>query len=80
VLLAQVFVKETDALAPEERLSVDEVVARLRAAGREAETLPSPDAILERLQRETRPGDVVVFMSNGAFGGLPRRAAAAFAE
>jgi UDP-N-acetylmuramate-alanine ligase len=26
-----------------------------------------------------RPGDVVVFMSNGAFGGLPRRFAEAAA-
>ena len=80
VLLAQVFTKETDALPPDERLSVDEVVARLRAAGRDADALPTTDAILERLETEARDGDVVVFMSNGAFGGLPRRAAEALSR
>jgi len=76
VILAQVFYKETDALAPDERLSVDGVVAELRRRELDAETLPTTNEILERLRRETRAGDVVVFMSNGAFGGIPSRFAA----
>jgi UDP-N-acetylmuramate: L-alanyl-gamma-D-glutamyl-meso-diaminopimelate ligase len=56
-----------------DRLSVERVVAELRATGREAETLPDDDAILAHLRRFVRAGDVVVFMSNGAFGNLPRR-------
>jgi UDP-N-acetylmuramate: L-alanyl-gamma-D-glutamyl-meso-diaminopimelate ligase len=79
-LLARAFFKESDPLKEGERLDVDAIVARIRDAGREAETLPDPEAILARLREETRPGDVVVFMSNGAFGGLPRRFAAASEE
>jgi UDP-N-acetylmuramate: L-alanyl-gamma-D-glutamyl-meso-diaminopimelate ligase len=73
VVLAEVFFKDTDALAPEERLSVSDVIASLRAAGRDAWTRPTADEILQHMLREVRPGDVVVFMSNGAFSGLPRR-------
>ncbi|MGH7804917.1 MAG: hypothetical protein ACREQJ_11265, partial [Candidatus Binatia bacterium] len=56
-----------------ERLAVDEVIAAIGDMGREARTLPDADAILAALVGETRAGDVVVFMSNGAFGNLPRR-------
>jgi UDP-N-acetylmuramate: L-alanyl-gamma-D-glutamyl-meso-diaminopimelate ligase len=45
----------------------------LREAGVEGWAADGPDAILARLQKEVRSGDVVVCMSNGAFGGLPRR-------
>ena len=72
-VVASVFFKETDPLPPADRLSVTEVVDDLRAAGREAETLPDDGAILAHLRETTRPGEVVVFLSNGAFGGLPHR-------
>ncbi|HSD09619.1 MAG TPA: UDP-N-acetylmuramate--L-alanine ligase [Candidatus Binatia bacterium] len=72
-VVASVFFKETDPLPEADRLSVQQVIEDLRAAGREAETFPDNDEILEHLNRSVRPGDVVVFMSNGAFGGLPRR-------
>jgi UDP-N-acetylmuramate: L-alanyl-gamma-D-glutamyl-meso-diaminopimelate ligase len=32
--------------------------------------MESPDAIVAALAKEARPGDVVLAMSNGAFGGL----------
>jgi UDP-N-acetylmuramate: L-alanyl-gamma-D-glutamyl-meso-diaminopimelate ligase len=72
-VVAAVFFKETDPLPPSDRLSVDEIVAELRARGREAETLPDDDAILDYLRRSVAPGEVVAFLSNGAFGGLPHR-------
>jgi UDP-N-acetylmuramate: L-alanyl-gamma-D-glutamyl-meso-diaminopimelate ligase len=73
VVIAPVFFKETDALPESDRLSVREVVETLRAGGVAADTFADDDAILEHLRRSARAGDVVVFMSNGAFGGLPRR-------
>ena len=72
-VVASVFFKATDPIPQAERLSVERIVAELRAAGRDADTLPDDDAILAHLRRAVRPGDVVVFMSNGAFGNLPRR-------
>jgi UDP-N-acetylmuramate: L-alanyl-gamma-D-glutamyl-meso-diaminopimelate ligase len=80
ILLSEVFHKDTDRLAPEERLSVDRVVAELRQLGRSARAFASPEEILAELERQVRPGEVVVFMSNGAFGGIPRRFAAAVAS
>ena len=72
-IVAEPYFKPSDPIADHERLSVDEVIAAIGDMGREARTLPDADAILASLVDETRAGDVVVFMSNGAFGGLPRR-------
>jgi UDP-N-acetylmuramate: L-alanyl-gamma-D-glutamyl-meso-diaminopimelate ligase len=72
-VVASVFFKETDRLEESERLSVVGIVESLRRRGRRAETFPDADAIFDHLRSEVRSGDVVVFMSNGAFGGLPRR-------
>jgi UDP-N-acetylmuramate: L-alanyl-gamma-D-glutamyl-meso-diaminopimelate ligase len=47
------------------------VVGALRGAG---ETVASVDALLDRLRELARPGDHLVFMSNGGFEGAPRRA------
>lgn len=76
-VVSEVYVKENDPLAPDEMLATDQVVDDLLAAGRHAWTAAGPDAILARLVGELRNGDVVVCMSNGAFGGLPRRLLAA---
>ena len=58
-----------------------ELAAALDAAIAGIPSLASPpfdaddgdDALLARLSDETRPGDRIVFMSNGSFGGLPAR-------
>lgn len=50
-----------------------------RALGSRFVTRPSTDAILEELIADGRPGDGVVFMSNGGFENLPRRFAVAWA-
>jgi UDP-N-acetylmuramate: L-alanyl-gamma-D-glutamyl-meso-diaminopimelate ligase len=75
-VVAPVFFKETDSLPEADRLSVDELIGALRGAGVEADTFADDDAILGHLRHAARDGDVVVFMSNGAFGGLPHRFAA----
>jgi UDP-N-acetylmuramate-alanine ligase len=45
----------------------------LKDRGTEAFSFPNTGRLLEDLVRRTRPGDVVLFMSNGAFDNLPER-------
>ena len=52
---------------------------RPRDRGLDARHLPGPDAILAALTAESEAGDVVLVMSNGAFGGLPARLVEALA-
>jgi UDP-N-acetylmuramate: L-alanyl-gamma-D-glutamyl-meso-diaminopimelate ligase len=47
-----------------------EVVEGLRASGVEADHVPEVDRIVAVLRESVRPGDVVLLMSNGAFGGI----------
>jgi len=71
VLLAPLY--HHDRLAPEERLDLAALTAELTAAGTPAAVGGDPDELLERLAGEARPGDVIVCMSSGEFGRLPRR-------
>jgi len=71
--VSAVYAKPNDPLRPEEMLSTDRLVENLAAKGTRAWCAEGPDAILARLPEELRPGDVVVCMSNGSFGNLPRR-------
>lgn len=73
VALSAVFRKDNDPLKPEEMLSTDRLISDLAGRGVTAWTEAGPDEILTRLRGELRPGDVVLCMSNGAFGGLPRK-------
>ena len=57
-------------LAAEERLDVARLAEEISAEGPPATAFDTIAAIVEALDAETRPGDVVVFMSNGAFGGI----------
>jgi UDP-N-acetylmuramate: L-alanyl-gamma-D-glutamyl-meso-diaminopimelate ligase len=68
-----------DQLPEDQRLSVDEVIAQLRARGVESETCEDPDAIAALVAGQVAPGDVVVLMSNGGFGGLASKLVAALA-
>ncbi|MFQ5350131.1 MAG: UDP-N-acetylmuramate--L-alanine ligase [Thermoanaerobaculia bacterium] len=60
-------------LAPEERLDLAALTAELTATGTPATVGGDPERLLEQLDAETRSGDVVVTMSSGEFGRLPRR-------
>ncbi|MBC7657371.1 MAG: UDP-N-acetylmuramate:L-alanyl-gamma-D-glutamyl-meso-diaminopimelate ligase [Frankiaceae bacterium] len=59
---------------PELAWDAGAVISQLRSPG---EAVASVDALIERLVQVARPGDHVVFMSNGGFEGAPRRAVAA---
>jgi UDP-N-acetylmuramate: L-alanyl-gamma-D-glutamyl-meso-diaminopimelate ligase len=71
VVLAAVFAKETDPIPAAERLSPETIVADLAQAGTPARTVDGVPAIRDYLVESAKPGDVIVIMSNGAFGGLP---------
>ena len=60
-------------LAPEEKLSCAKLVADLEARGKEARYFPETEPILELIEAQARPGDLIVIMSNGAFDGIHRR-------
>ncbi len=57
-------------LSDAERLSPEAVVAGLQARGRPARAFASAQEIADYLVAEWRPGDIVLVMSNGDFGGL----------
>jgi UDP-N-acetylmuramate: L-alanyl-gamma-D-glutamyl-meso-diaminopimelate ligase len=70
-VLAAVFAKDSDPIPPEERLAPDTIIAALEARGMPARLVDGVPAIRDYLVASARSGDVVVIMSNGAFGGLP---------
>jgi UDP-N-acetylmuramate: L-alanyl-gamma-D-glutamyl-meso-diaminopimelate ligase len=51
-------------------LNAEALVAGLRAGGVPADHVPEVGRIVEILADEARPGDVVIVMSNGGFGGI----------
>ena len=67
VIIAPVF----RATLPEaERLSPQELVADLKSSGQRARCAASIDDIVSTIVKERKDGDLVVFMSNGGFGGI----------
>ncbi len=53
-----------------EKLSADQLARDLTAHGTPAVALPDVDAIVEHIATSSVPGDVVVTLSNGGFGGI----------
>ena len=70
VVLAPIFRSK---LPESERLSVSQLVHDLRYLGQAAREAGSVDDIVGTIVREHQPGDFVVIMSNGGFGGIHRR-------
>jgi len=70
VIVAAVF---RSSLPEAERLDADRLVADLRSHRQRARHIPDNDDIIATIVREHRPGDVVVLMSNGGFGGIHRK-------
>jgi UDP-N-acetylmuramate: L-alanyl-gamma-D-glutamyl-meso-diaminopimelate ligase len=70
VLIAPVFRSK---LPEDERLSVSDLVRDLNCSGRSAREADSIDDIIGAIVREHQPGDLVVIMSNGGFGGIHRK-------
>jgi UDP-N-acetylmuramate: L-alanyl-gamma-D-glutamyl-meso-diaminopimelate ligase len=79
VVVARVF--RPEAIPESECLDLTALIARINHAGKRARAIPDADAIVAQIGGELRPGDVVVILSNGGFGGiyekLPRRLRAA---
>ncbi len=73
VIVAEVFRKQSDVVRPEEELSTSRLVADLGASGCTASVAADATEISKTVLAEVAAGDVVVMMSNGAFGGLRRR-------
>ena len=71
--VSAVYAKPNDPLTADQMLSTDRLVEDLAGRNTHAWSAAGPDAILARLPGDLRPGDVVVCMSNGSFGNLPRR-------
>lgn len=60
----------TDRVPEGEALDVERLVRDIAARGLDARSLATADEIAQRVLAEARPGDVLLVMSNGAFGGL----------
>ena len=80
VVIGPVFSKPQDPLAAHDLFSPAELVADLRAAAKPAHQGQSVDHMCAFLTDACRAGDVVLVMSNGAFGGLPRKLLAALED
>jgi UDP-N-acetylmuramate: L-alanyl-gamma-D-glutamyl-meso-diaminopimelate ligase len=77
---AEAIISQPTAIAkvPEsERVDARKMAADIAAAGTPCRWMESPDAIVAALAREAGSGDVVLAMSNGAFGGLHQKLLAA---
>ncbi len=69
--LASIRVPEPhDKVPVDEQLDIGKVVDALRAKGIDADASRDVDVIVRRVVSEARPGDVILVMSNGSFGGL----------
>lgn len=62
-------------IPPEERLDVKQLISELGARDIFAQQLESHDSIVEYCVNTAKPSDIVVVMSNGAFGGIQYRIA-----
>jgi UDP-N-acetylmuramate: L-alanyl-gamma-D-glutamyl-meso-diaminopimelate ligase len=60
----------TDKVPESERLDLDALTGALGAAGTRARVFATVDEMVPEIAAAARPGDVVVAMSNGAFGGI----------
>jgi UDP-N-acetylmuramate: L-alanyl-gamma-D-glutamyl-meso-diaminopimelate ligase len=72
-VIGPVYTKPQDPLATEDLFSPAELTADLRTAGKEAHAGQSVEEICAFLAGACQSGDVVLVMSNGAFGGLPSK-------
>ena len=68
IVVAGVF--HADALPPAERLDTAALVAALRRQKKPARELPDADAIVAAIAPQLQTGDIVVILSNGAFGNI----------
>jgi UDP-N-acetylmuramate: L-alanyl-gamma-D-glutamyl-meso-diaminopimelate ligase len=70
VVIASVY---RSTLIADQRLSESQLVGDLQAMGVEAVHLPDVDAIVATIATGALPGDLVIVMSNGGFGGIHQK-------
>jgi UDP-N-acetylmuramate: L-alanyl-gamma-D-glutamyl-meso-diaminopimelate ligase len=70
ILLPQVF---RSTLPEDQRLSVEQLVADLNTAGKDARFIPQVDDIVGAVSKEAKDGDLVIVMSNGGFDDIHRK-------
>jgi len=73
VVIGPVYTKPQDPVATEELFSPAELTADVQHLGKEAHAGQSTEEMIAFLTEQCRAGDVILAMSNGAFGGLPRK-------
>ncbi|MBI4463607.1 MAG: UDP-N-acetylmuramate:L-alanyl-gamma-D-glutamyl-meso-diaminopimelate ligase [Acidobacteria bacterium] len=78
VVVAEVY--RSEKIPEPQRLEPARVILGLQDRGVAAEFGGAPEQIAEDLLARLQPGDVVIAMSNGAFGGLPRKLLASLAQ
>jgi UDP-N-acetylmuramate: L-alanyl-gamma-D-glutamyl-meso-diaminopimelate ligase len=71
VVIAGVFAP--DKIPDEDRLDPERLADEISSRGRDAVFIPGVDDIVTHLAGATRPGDVVVIMSNGGFDGIHQK-------
>jgi UDP-N-acetylmuramate: L-alanyl-gamma-D-glutamyl-meso-diaminopimelate ligase len=74
IILPAVF---RSSLPEDQRLSPEELIADLKASGKDARFIAKTDDIVTAVARDARPGDLVVVMSNGGFDDIHRKLLAA---
>jgi UDP-N-acetylmuramate: L-alanyl-gamma-D-glutamyl-meso-diaminopimelate ligase len=70
VILPAVF---RSALPEDERLSPEQLVDELKGSGVDARFIPKTDDIVSTVVHDSRPGDLVIVMSNGGFDDIHRK-------
>jgi UDP-N-acetylmuramate: L-alanyl-gamma-D-glutamyl-meso-diaminopimelate ligase len=60
-------------LPDDQRLSSEQLVADLKAAGKDARYIPKVDEIVALTAKQARDGDLVVVMSNGGFDDIHQK-------
>ncbi len=73
VVIGPVFTKPQDPVAAADLFSPAELTEDLQTLGKQAHAGQGTEEICDFLATNCSSGDVVLFMSNGAFGGLPRK-------
>lgn len=76
VLLAPV--NQPERVAPEKRFDPEHVSRELRKRGVDANPYGCIDDMVKHLAQNTSPGDVILLMSNGGFGGIYQKLMEAF--
>ena len=61
-------------------LNLEQLVDDVNARGIKAELFPTVDSLLAAILESAKPGSVFVLMSNGDFGGLPKKLVGALNE